>query len=260
MTASQLSNQLSSDVQKRIANLVWLESVDSTQNYLRRHLVFTADQDDQPYQVCLADYQTQGRGRRGQRWQALPGDSLLLSLAWSVNDVTKWQGVNLAAAVEAHAVLSQYCSGLKLKWPNDIYHASNKVGGLLVDSFPADNMRGHLIMGIGLNIQQAPVVAKQSVTSLQALSTQPIDRVTLASELLSCWLKMVDSYQQLGFQSWQSYWHSVDALSQRQVEVCQGEAVYRGRVLGINDKAQLILQNDQGDSYYLNSGHVNYSI
>ena len=36
------------------------------------------------HNVCLAEYQTQGRGRRGKQWSAPPSSSILMSLGWRI--------------------------------------------------------------------------------------------------------------------------------------------------------------------------------
>lgn len=259
MTTYNVYNQLSPHIQERIADLVWLVSVDSTQDYLYRQLASRPNHDNRPYYICLADYQTNGRGQRKQGWQALPEDSLLVSVAWSVDDIAKWQAISLAAAVEVHKMLSQYCSDLQLKWPNDIYYGSAKLGGLLVDSYTLSNHYSQIIMGVGINIKQAPVVPDQTVTALQTLSNYPLDRVALAVELITGWLEMLDCYEDLSFQSWHPYWHSVDALIQQRVQVDQDKLSYQGLVQGVDNKGQLVLQNDQGEQYCVNSGRVRFN-
>jgi BirA family biotin operon repressor/biotin-[acetyl-CoA-carboxylase] ligase len=45
-------------------------------------------------------------------------------------------------------------SELKIKWPNDIYYANKKLGGMLIENLLQGSQIKHSVIGIGLNINQ----------------------------------------------------------------------------------------------------------
>ena len=68
--------------------------------------------------VCIADAQTQGRGRLGRAWQDSKGSALFSILIKDyVSDATFIPLVCGYAIIE---VLKKYINNLKVKWPNDI--------------------------------------------------------------------------------------------------------------------------------------------
>nr|WP_279342912.1 hypothetical protein [Geothrix paludis] len=130
--------------------LIHLASVDSTQAFLRRHphLGFCA---------VLADRQTEGRGRQGNRWESAAGAGLWLSAALPAC-VGVAPGVVLQRAMTAAAgVLDPEGRILGLKWPNDLvaWKAGRlvKVGGIL-----GEQIGGRLILGLGVNLTAAPEI------------------------------------------------------------------------------------------------------
>src|SRR5688572_11380324 len=70
--------------------------------------------------VCLAEYQTAGRGRRGRNWIAPFGSSLCFSVSWLFPETPpQLSALSLAAGVGVLRALRQFdVKGLQLKWPN----------------------------------------------------------------------------------------------------------------------------------------------
>lgn len=43
---------------------------------------------------------------------------------------------------------------IKIKWPNDIYHRDNKLGGILIENTINGNRISSSVVGIGINVNQ----------------------------------------------------------------------------------------------------------
>src|SRR5690554_3885166 len=86
----------------------------------------------------VAEHQTAGRGRReigGDRrqWFSPPGVSLYMSvLLKPAIEPAEAAGITLAAGIGVCEALGSV-PGLWLKWPNDIFIGTKKVGGLLTE-------------------------------------------------------------------------------------------------------------------------------
>ena len=127
-----------------------------------------------------ADFQTDGRGRRGRSWCAAPGDALLFSVAIPVaavpaglSAVTLAIGVALAECLAAHGVAVQ------LKWPNDIRVDGQKLAGIL-NELVIDRV-GHytLVVGVGMNLRLDDAARRaidQPAIALDQLLAASIDR------------------------------------------------------------------------------------
>ena len=102
--------------------------------------------------VVRAREQTRGRGRHGRHFVALPGGSYQ-SLAIGGDAVgLDWADGSgpspaLALGVGIAETLGRYGARVQLKWPNDLYYAGKKLGGIL-----AEVVRGYLLVGVGVNV------------------------------------------------------------------------------------------------------------
>lgn len=141
--------------------------------------------------VVLADQQTAGRGRRGHAWFSPPGSGLYVSIvlapararvdpARATKLVTLAVGVALSEGIEASTGLRVH-----LKWPNDLYVARRKLGGILAEaSGPPPNV---VVVGCGVNIAPAayPPDLRDRATSLESELGRPIDRFLVLAETLA---------------------------------------------------------------------------
>ena len=64
-------------------DIIWLDSTDSTNDELRRHIC-----DIDNLSVTAALEQTAGKGQRGNKWHSARGKNLLFSIALKFDDLT----------------------------------------------------------------------------------------------------------------------------------------------------------------------------
>lgn len=130
--------------------------------------------------LFVADQQTDGRGRRGRKWQTPTNSSLAISLMITQAEHFDSGILAQAAAVGLVKGLSQpYSVNVHIKWPNDAIINGKKVGGALVEQ-----VDGALIVGLGANLNADPKVINRlyyPATSLASEIGKPIDR-----ELVIC--------------------------------------------------------------------------
>lgn len=111
---------------------------------------------DQPVAIC-ADLQTKGRGRRGNRWEAQPGQSALLSLLLPGRDLSV-ETLSLAAGLAVADSVNTFTGRMpELKWPNDVLVDERKLAGVLIEA--RTNIRNpaltDYVIGVGMNVMQA---------------------------------------------------------------------------------------------------------
>ena len=128
----------------------YLESIDSTQTYLKKLL--QEKQVQAPYAV-VAKTQTKGQGSRNNSWIGLDGN-LFLSFALSLEELPedlKLESASIYFAYILKETLKEFGSTVWLKWPNDFYINSSKIGGMIT------NLAGtELICGVGINLVKNP--------------------------------------------------------------------------------------------------------
>lgn len=127
------------------------------------------------FDLVVADHQSRGRGRRGDRWEAPPGRNLLFSLALElVDDRSLWTRLpHLTGEIVGSAIESILPPGgrVEAKWPNDLLVGGRKIAGILVET--VGTRRPHAIVGVGINVNvrtgEFPDELRETATSLYEL-------------------------------------------------------------------------------------------
>ena len=139
------------------------EAVDSTNAYLSR-AVFAGDlKPASGPMAVLALAQTAGKGRSGNAWQSTNGNLALSILTLPSRPMEEWACLSLVVATSLSRVLKDR-AGLdaQVKWPNDLLIDGAKLIGILPEVV-RDKAGGNagLVIGIGMNLAQAPDLLRQ---------------------------------------------------------------------------------------------------
>ncbi len=209
-------------------------------------------------EVCLAEQQTAGRGRRGRVWQSPPRQNIYLSLRWCYAQVPAHYG-SLSLVVGLAVVRALEKLGISdhgLKWPNDIYWRGKKLGGILLQT--AQPVR-QVVIGIGLNVNMHTADATgidQPWCSLRTISGAPLARNDLVGLLLNELVTALSGFPELGREQLSADWLRWDILAGQQVIVHQqGQALY-GRALGINGDGYLLIERPDGQQQAFSAADV----
>lgn len=133
--------------------VIAISETDSTLNYLnalsnKEHL--------QEFTTVRADFQTSGRGQRGNGWEAEPGKNLLFSFIIYPDflDIKKQFIISQIVSLSIVEALSEFDDFFSIKWPNDIYWKDYKICGTLIENNLQGSTWKQSITGIGININQ----------------------------------------------------------------------------------------------------------
>lgn len=138
--------------------LLRFEQLDSTNTYVREHLEELVQ-----YAVVMADFQTAGRGQRGNSWESERGCNLLMSMLFlpgrEIPPVRQFVISKLAALAMRKVVAAlpgmESAPRVSVKWPNDIYIGDRKVAGILIEHpLSSDGRIAASVIGIGVNVNQ----------------------------------------------------------------------------------------------------------
>ena len=204
--------------------------------------------------VCLAEYQTSGRGRMGRQWQAPFASGLCLSIAhvFEKPDAT-FSALGLAAGVAVVEALAQFgLPGVGLKWPNDVIWQGRKLGGVLIETRGEANGQVRVVIGVGLNYaldgESRRAIAESAVLLpvdiLEAHTSKPAGRNVLAAVLVNCLFAMLAKYERLGLAPFLDSWRKVDMLVDRLVVIDAGSAQVAGIARGIDRSGALLVEVD----------------
>lgn len=224
------------------------EELDSTNQYLMQL------RDEELPHACLAETQSQGRGRRGRAWQSPYATTLALSLKWRfAADASRLAGLSLAVGVVVAECLEQLgLPDVQLKWPNDVLYKDQKLGGILIElsgdaAGPCD-----IVLGIGLNVSNSLSAAADMqqveqawVDLFSAMRVLP-SRNQLAALLISRLLVMLEQFSRDGFETFRSKFQRRDRLWQCEVMVDHPAGAYHGLACGVDEQGALQVQ--RGDT------------
>jgi BirA family biotin operon repressor/biotin-[acetyl-CoA-carboxylase] ligase len=211
-------------------------------------------------QVCLAEYQSAGRGRQGRHWRMPLGAGIGLSLGWRFDVSTEvLMSLGLACGVGIIRALRRLgLGGAGLKWPNDIYWSDRKLGGVLVEARWESTGSAQVVMGVGLNVAFPPegsdAIDQPWVDLVSALG-QPVSRNRVAAALISDLALAASVFEGGGFGNFVEEWRSYDCLRRRRVHVSAPGTEVVGEVLGIDEQGALLLEVNGEIQRYL-SGEV----
>ncbi|WP_159821660.1 bifunctional biotin--[acetyl-CoA-carboxylase] ligase/biotin operon repressor BirA [Colwellia sp. 20A7] len=219
--------------------------IDSTNSYLLRRLPNQLSHG----QVCLAEYQSAGRGRRGREWVSPFGSQIYLSIYWHLEQgLSAAMGLSLVSALAvSDAIYSATRIKVQLKWPNDIYLDGVKLAGILIDLEGQALEPSHSVIGIGINVdipQQAATRIDQKWTDLQSHSDIKVDRNLLSAHLIYHLLQRLEQYQHEGLSGILDEWHARDFYKDKNVKLITGDRVTRGIYHGVNVQGALLLEVD----------------
>ncbi len=203
--------------------------------------------------VVVADYQTAGKGQRGNRWEAAAGLNLTLSIVLYPDFLAARRAFALsqAMALAVRDVVAWHLPGhqlVQVKWPNDVIVGRKKVAGLLIQNSLSGDYLQASVVGIGLNINQRhfpPHLAK--ATSLACVAESELDREEVMCDLFKTVACRYGQLKQQGTAAVQRDY--LAALYGYQQIVCfrkKDGTTFTGVVAGIDESGQLLVDRPKG--------------
>ena len=119
----------------------------------------------------VAHRQSAGRGRQGREWFDGAGNfmgSTVVLLGEGGPPPASLSFVAALAVRDACSVALGDAATLGLKWPNDVLLDGGKLSGILLEM-----VRGHIVVGIGVNLARAPQVEGRKTAALSDVTTPP---------------------------------------------------------------------------------------
>lgn len=226
--------------------------IDSTNAYLMRH-------ENPALQVCLAESQSAGRGRRGRVWVSPFAQNIYCSIGWGFEGgVAALEGLSLAVGLAIVRLLQRYgIAGLELKWPNDVLYQNQKLAGVLIEI--AGDPAGYcqVVVGVGINVAMGkdqdeaisqPWIDLRGIFAKQGLPSA--SRNQLVATLIDEMVLVLNGYETAGFSDYCAEWQSLNAHAGQMVELRNGNIVCSGICVGVNEVGALVLETAQGNEIF----------
>lgn len=163
----------------------YFASMPSTNTYAKK---LDAEQVDEGG-VIFTDHQTGGRGQYDRTWESNSGQNLTFSMIFRPRTTDGFHVLTMACALAVVEQMNDYSEHpcARIKWPNDVLLNDKKVAGLLTEAVFLGNKLEHLVIGIGLNVNQQSFHSDiaDKATSIRLETEKRIPREALLSRLLA---------------------------------------------------------------------------
>lgn len=214
-------------------NTVILESVDSTNSYLKRII----KEDGLTHGMAvMAKSQSAGRGRLGRSWLS-NSNTLCMSIAVENKHSS---GVTLLAALAVLEGLKSFCgSNLQVKWPNDILAGNKKLCGILCERVDA-----YTVIGIGVNVNDEsfhPEIANKA-TSMYLLNGKKYDVKEVFEAIKLSFEKVFEKYNFTFTKDAKELYESLCINFGKTVTTDK----LRGTAMGIDQSGALVVKTESG--------------
>ena len=229
MTAPEIISRLHSRWMGR--NCIFLETVDSTNNYLKR----AAEDGAVNGTLAVAEEQTGGKGRRGRSWETPKGTNIAMTIL--LRPEIRPEHASRLTLLMAMAVVRgiQKETGLQagIKWPNDVVVDGHKVCGILPEEIR--EIAGSLKLSAGHPVARAGLIA----SIMEEL--EDLYEVFLKTEDLSA---LKDEYNRNC------------VTCGHEIRVLEPGHEYTGMTDGINDLGELVVKKADGETVCVYAGEV----
>lgn len=237
---------------------IFLESCESTNSLALQECT---ERDIEEGLIYIAEHQTKGRGQMGNRWDSKNGENLLFSLVLKPTISAQEQfylSKSVACGiVEGLKIWAKDFFGknlpLAIKWPNDLYLADKKIGGILIENQWNAGKWTHAVVGVGLNINQQQFDGLRASSLRAYLETEEeLDKPTIFNAIcfgleehyLACLNKKFplidDKYHAhlLRLNEWHLYQEN------------ESKEVFDGKILQVNEQGLLLVEKQNGYKLY----------
>jgi len=214
--------------------------------------------------LAITEEQTAGRGRRGRRWIAPVGSSLLCSLLFRPAFLapTQVQQLTMLCSLAAADAVTEV-TGLQpgLKWPNDLVLNGKKLAGVLTELGFEGEKLAWVIVGLGLNVNvdfsrhrnRWGELSDTAISLMMALG-HSLPRLPLLQSYLT---KVETRYQALrsGHSPHREWTARLTTLGQS-VTVTAPDGTHRGVAEGVDETGALLLRRSDGQVMRILTGDV----
>ena len=234
-------------------NFVFKEEIDSTNSLAKRENINPSGT------VFMANFQTNGRGRRGNTWISKKNEGLWFSILLKPEKSKDiFSCITLVMGLAVNKALTNFI-GIKttIKWPNDIVLNNKKVCGILSEIAYKNNEVDYIVLGVGVNLytEKFDNEIEKIATSVFLETGKKIDKFELLSDILNQFEPLYFEYLKNGMKNIINDYKMSCVTLDREVLVVMGDEKYKAYAKDINEAGELVVLVD-GERVAVSSGDV----
>ena len=234
--------------------MIVLDSVDSTNNYLRT-LAFNNVPNGT---TVITLKQEQGKGRRGKSWISARNEGLWMSILLKPEvepkDASK---ITLITGLSVCQTLKELGFNASIKWPNDVIINNKKVCGILTEMNTQIERVDFVIVGVGINInnESFPEELMDIAISLKMADGVGEKRSIVAYKVLNNFEKNYLLFEEKGFSSLKAKYEENCITLNKDVEVLSKNN-FSGQAVRIDENGELVVKKMDGTEETVFSNEV----
>lgn len=224
------------DIERSLSlRTAYFESVDSTSLLIQRQI----RNGEEPFELVVAQSQTNGQGRVGKSFYSPSGTGLYLTFCMKENAVSAEHITPRIALAVCHTIEELFCVSCGVKWVNDIYISNRKVAGIL-----CQKVRGYYLFGIGINVEK-PSVVPPELQNRFGFVTENENPVSCVRILKSLYQHITLSLSMDVSEAYEDYCSRCVHL-EKLISITVNSVEKKGVCLGISKDFSLIVKTDDG--------------
>ena len=187
--------------------IIKLITVDSTNNYVAKLVNKTKVSFGT---VIMADFQSNGKGQRENKWQSDKGKNLLFSIYFDSSFLTINTIFYLSKTIAISLrdfIFNITGNNVEIKWPNDILVNQQKIAGVLIENQLRNNNVYSSIIGIGINVNQINFKDNLIASSIRVLTHREYDLSSLLEIFLNVFNSKLSILKEKNFNSIDDQYH-----------------------------------------------------
>ncbi|WP_394132552.1 bifunctional biotin--[acetyl-CoA-carboxylase] ligase/biotin operon repressor BirA [Shewanella maritima] len=227
----------------------YFNEIDSTNEFMLNHASELSAGD-----ICISEYQSKGRGRRGRTWQSPYGHHLYASMFWRTHlqpqalmGLSLVVGCSLVSALQGLKV-----EGLGLKWPNDVYLDGRKLAGILIELGQPSDSQTQIVVGFGINmnmpLEQGNLI-DQPWSDLSGRSG--IDKTDLMANIHQQLQDDFATFEAKGLTPFIERWNNADLFIGKPVTLSMAPNEVSGICQGIDEQGGIVISTEAGNKAYI---------
>lgn len=230
------------------SKIIRLQSVESTNNYVIGSM---KEKNYAEGTLIITNEQYAGKGLGQNSWESQPGKNLTFSFVIYPRFLPPARQfmLNMFTSLAVYDFISRRVNNERtnIKWPNDVYIDDGKVCGILINNSIKGNTFEHVVIGIGVNINQEifksdapnPVSLKQ-ITGKEYNPEECLSK--LIDRLNNRYLQLVNNQ----FDALNTDYHHVLYRKDEFHYFRENKITFKGKIKGVNEFGKLMMHAQDG--------------
>ena len=144
--------------------------------------------------IILAEFQTMGKGQRGNKWISFKGN-LFMSVFFKIGNQISLNKITKINCMIVQKCLQKFTNyKVVIKKPNDILIKQQKISGILQEIVFKEKKK-FLVVGIGINVNKSPKIKKYPTNFINFFTKKNVTKLQIFKLLCISYEKKINQFK-----------------------------------------------------------------